>query len=93
MFKKLTKNERPLISSDMENNVKAVFSKDREYKFEIVHRKESTYQVNVYKKGYDEYICESFWVNAISNVIFADSIERANQIGNDELRLAGHPVD
>jgi len=77
----------------MENNLKAIFSKDKEYKFEIVQRKEKLYQVKGYKKGYDDYIREPFWVNAISNVIFADSFERANQIGSEELRLSGHPID
>jgi len=68
-----------------ENVVKVQYSSNGECRYEIVDRKDGTYQVWVEKKIYDDYVDKDWfgWADIPDGAHIVDSIERAIAVGNE----------
>ena len=72
-----------------ENIIATKYSSDGEYRFEIIERKDGTFQVLVLQKVYDEYMGEDWfgWARLLRDgVHLADTVERAFEIGDEVLK-------
>ena len=72
-----------------ENVIKTIFSSDNKYRFEIIDRKDNTYQVWVEKfviDDDDELYPWSGWIDFNDGIHITDTIERAMEIGHEVLR-------
>ena len=74
-----------------ENRVAIQYSQDEEYRFEIIDRKNGTFQVWVQSKIRDDYMGEDWfdWRDMRDFAHITDTIERAFEIGNECLSSFG----